>query len=194
MKAASRVFAALLLPASLGSATACSSLGAGGSTGPGPGVTTVTVVPLQSSEDDSSGVGSTIPTSIIPSETTTTAAIGTAEVRVAGFRPQGIFSPVTCADDDNDGDLDITGGFDQSTGRFEVEVADPEGTPQMTRLNIRNVSINISMDSSSLFNPADASYPAKVTREGNVWIFEGYGRYEDNHTRTDHIFLKAECP
>lgn len=183
MKLRNRTAALLAIPALTLAMTACSD---------NEDTTVVTDAPEDtkiseaiSGDDD----GATTTTDGDATTTTTQAPLGqdAAVVQVGGNDVDGQFTPVRCTIDNDDNDLDIEIGADDSdTGQVDIDINDPEGTPVLESLDIDTANMDIEIDDDNAANAA-------VERDGDKWLITGTGKYDDED-RTDEVRVEVICP
>lgn len=120
--------------------------------------------------------------------TTTAAPLGQdpAAVKVGDQDVQGGFSPVRCELKDNDRELEIEAGPDESTGQVDLEIHDPNGTPRLEGLDIDTANLHIEIDD-------EQAGAATVTRDGDTWIIDGQGTHDDSNL-AEPVHVEVVCP
>ena len=184
MKLRNRTAALLAIPALTLAMTACSD---------NEDTTVVTDAPEDtkiseaiSGDDD----GATTTTDGDATTTTTQAPLGqdAAVVQVGGNDVDGQFTPVRCTIDNDDNDLDIEIGADDSdTGQVDIDINDPEGTPVLESLDIDTANMDIEIDDDNAAN-------AVVERDGDKWLITGTGKnrvLDVMQSSDDYVLLYA---
>lgn len=183
MKLRNRTAALLAIPALTLALAACSG---------NEDTTVVTDAPAEAKVSEAiSGDGDDATTTTDGDATTTTtqAPLGqeAAVVQVGGNDVDGQFTPVRCTMDDDDNDLAIEIGADDSdTGQVDIDINDPNGTPVLESLDIDTANMDIEIDDDNAQN-------AVVNRDGDKWTITGTGKYDDED-RTDEVRVEVICP
>lgn len=115
------------------------------------------------------------------------------EITIDGAAVSGIFTPVHCTNETDDGEPELnidTGNKDDNAqnDELEVEIKNPEGSPRLGGLSVERAN-------DKEFELTDEQKnAATVSKDGSTWTITGEGHFDDNESTAIPFEVKVSCP
>lgn len=115
------------------------------------------------------------------------------EITIDGAAVSGIFTPVHCTNETDDGEPELnidTGNKDDNAenDELEVEIKNPEGSPRLGDLSVERAN-------DKEFELTDEQKnAATVSKDSSTWTITGEGHFDDDESTAIPFEVKVNCP